>query len=71
MKRIASILLLGILLFNWGGYRILTHYFEDKADIQLQADLDHNNYNQADLVSIKVSASLPYGSSSEKFERVD
>ncbi len=71
VKRVASILLLGILLFNWGGYRLLTNYFEDKADIQLQADLDQDKYNQADLVSIKVSASLPYGSSSEKFERVN
>jgi len=71
MKRIASILLLAILLFNWGGYRLLTNYFEDKADMQMQADLDQNNYNQADLISIKVSASLPYGTSSEKFERVD
>ncbi|MES2004924.1 MAG: hypothetical protein V4450_10415 [Bacteroidota bacterium] len=71
MKRIASILLLGILLFNWGGYRLLTNYFESTADTQLRAELDLNHYNEADLVSFKVAASLPYGSSSEKFERVD
>lgn len=71
LKQIASILLLGILLFNWGGYRLLTNYFERRADIQMQADLDQNNYNQSDLISIKVSASLPYINSSEKFERVD
>ncbi len=71
VKRIASILLLGILLFNWGGYRLLTNYFESSADLKMQAELDKNQYESADLISIKVAASLPYGSSSEKFERVD
>ena len=71
MKRIASILLLGILLFNWGGYRLLTNHFESNAGLQMQAELDKNDYNQSDLISIKVAASLPYGSSSEQFERVD
>ncbi len=71
VKRIASILLLGILLFNWGGYRLLTDYFESKADLQFQAALDLDQYNESDLFSIKVAASLPYGSSSEKFDRVN
>ena len=71
MKRIASILLLGILLFNWGGYRLFSDYFENKADMQLQAALDKNQYNESDLIRIKVAASLPYGSSSEQYERVD
>lgn len=71
LKQTASILLLGILLFNLGGYRLLSNYFEDRADLQMQAELDQNLYNESDLVSIKVAASLPYGSSSEKFERVD
>ena len=71
VKRIASILLVGILLFNWGGYRLLTNYFETSADLQMQAELDKNQYNPSDLIRIKVAASLPYGSSSETFERVD
>ncbi len=71
VKRIASILLLGILLFNLGGYRLLSDYFENRADMQMQANLDVDNYNPADLISLKVSAILPYGSSSEEFERVD
>jgi hypothetical protein len=71
VKRIASILLLGILLFNWGGYRLLSGYFESQSDTQLQAELDLHHYNESDLINIKVAASLPYGSSSETFERVD
>lgn len=71
MKQVASILLLGILLINFGGYRIFTDYLERKADLQLQAELDRDQYNEADLIRIKVYASLPYGASSEKFERMD
>lgn len=70
VKRIASILLLGILAFNLGGYRLLTGYFESRADSRLQANLDNDQYNTQDLIRIKVPASLPYGSSSEKFDRV-
>lgn len=70
VKRIASILLLGILAFNLGGYRLLTDYFESRADSQLQANLDNDQYDTQDLIRIKVPASLPYGSSSEKFDRV-
>ena len=71
MKRIASILLLGILLFNWGGYRLLTNYFETNAEEQMQAEINLHHYNESDLIHIKVPASLPYGASSEQFDRVD
>lgn len=71
MKRIAAILLLGIILFNLGGYRFVTNYFESQAEQNLQTQLDQDQYDDADLVLIKVPATLPYGSSSEKFERVD
>lgn len=71
MKRIASILLLGILVFNWGGYRLLSDYFEGRADEKLQTALDRNQYNENELLRIKVAASLPYGSNSEQYERVD
>lgn len=71
MKRIASILLLGILLFNWGGYRFYTDYIEKQANIKLEASLDEHNYNEADLVSIKVAANLPYYTNNETYERVN
>lgn len=71
MKRIASILLLGILLFNWGGYRFYTDYIEHKADTKLEASLDEHNYNESDLVSIKVAANLPYYTNNENYERVN
>jgi hypothetical protein len=72
LKRTASILLLGILLFNWCGYRLFLSYLENKADIRLETNLDQENYNEADLVTIKIANDIPYyTANSPVFERVD
>ena len=71
MKRFASILLLGLLLFNWGGYRLFTGYLENRADSRLEASLDQNDYNESELISIKVAANLPYLANTENYERID
>ena len=64
-------MLLGILLFNWGGYRLLSYHFENVADDQMQAELDLNHYSESELIHIKIAASLPYGASNEQFDRVE
>ena len=72
MKRIAAILLLGILLFNWCGYQLLTSFMENSADHQLKAQLDGNNYKESELISIKVPAeNLGYYINSKQFQRVN
>jgi hypothetical protein len=72
VKRIASILLLGILLFNWVGYQVYTSFMEAHADQTLIANLDQNNYSEADLISIKVPVvHLSSYVNSNEFERVD
>lgn len=69
MKKIPAILLLSIFLFNWIGYRLLTCFLEAKADVQLQARLDENNYDDAQLVSVKVPVThLSYYHNSPVFE---
>jgi hypothetical protein len=60
-----------MLLFNWVGYRFVMDYLENRADIAFQSQLDDNQYNETDLISIKVPAALPYGASSKKFDRVN
>ncbi|MBN8837999.1 MAG: hypothetical protein J0I09_12120 [Sphingobacteriia bacterium] len=70
MKKIVAILLLAVLLFNWVGYRFIYNYFENRSEKAFQAILDKDDYNESDLVSIKVPLSLPYGPNSEKFEKV-
>jgi hypothetical protein len=71
LKRIAAILLIGILSFNWVGYQLLTSYLEGRADKQLEARLDDNRYDESQLLSIKVPSHLSYSSPSLQFERVD
>jgi hypothetical protein len=72
VKRAAAIILLGILTFNFFGYRILTSYLEDRANGDLEARLDDNNFDPSQLISVKVPASkLAYYSSSHQFARVD
>ncbi len=72
MKRIVSIFLSGIFLFNWFGYRVLTSYLEEKANISLETQLDENHYDEHQLISIKVPVDyLPYYNNSQLFERVD
>jgi hypothetical protein len=72
LKRTASILLLGILCFNWFGYQLLNAYLEDRANNSLEAQLDDHQYEESQLLLIKVPAvHLAYYTSSSQFERVD
>ncbi|MEP6749887.1 MAG: hypothetical protein ABJB86_19270 [Bacteroidota bacterium] len=71
MKKIASILLLGILLFNWCGYRWVINLVQQQADIKLEAKLDRNDYDESQLVEIKVPVNMPYQTDWANFERYD
>jgi len=71
MKRAAAILLLIIFLFNWFGYRLLSDYLQHRADTQLEAQLDQQQYNEASLIEIRVPLNMPYQSISSNFERYD
>jgi hypothetical protein len=63
--------LLGMMLFNWFGYRWLAAFLEDFSKIELQAQLDRDQYDPAELVLIKIPAThLSYYNPSESFERV-
>lgn len=69
MKRFASILLLCVLLFNWFGYRIMADYIEQQADRALEQKLDNSDYNESQLIEIKVPLKLPYQTDWKGFER--
>ena len=71
MKKLAAILLLAILIFNWIGYRFVVDYMQHKADIQLEARLDKNQYDESQLVELKVAIHLPYQTSWAAYERYD
>jgi hypothetical protein len=71
LKKLASILLLAILLFNWVGYRLVTSVLEEQADAQLQSKVEENNYNDQDLVEIRVPLNLPYQTDWKEFQSYD
>ena len=67
MKRAAAILLLSIFLFNWFGYRLLSDYLQDRADIQLESQLDQHQYDETSLIEIRVPLNMPYQNISSSF----
>ena len=72
LKKVTAILLLGLFLFNWAGYRLLSLYMETRADLQLQIQLDDNNYEESQLVSLKVPVThLSYYNNSKEFETIN
>lgn len=71
-RRIATILLLTFLLFNWVGYWLLISWYESRESAGIQMRIDHQQYDRGQLVLLKVSAaSIPYSSGSTTFERVE
>ncbi len=72
MKKLAAISLLVLFLFNLTGYKLLTEYLENKADRQMQAKLDASDYDEDDLVTIKVASNLPpYTYNSGDFQNIN
>ena len=71
MKKLAAILLLSVLLFNFFGYRILSDYFQKQNDVALEQRLNNSEYDESQLIEIKVPLDLPYQTNRKEFERFD
>ena len=71
VKKFSAIFLIALFLFNLFGYRLLFNYEQQQSDKQLETSLDKQDYNEEDLLTIKVPLSLPYVNNQQNFERVD
>jgi hypothetical protein len=72
LKKIAAILLIGILFFNWYGYRLLSAYWQQRADRLLEQRLDNEDYDESQLIWLKIPVrTLSYSNPSTEFERID
>ena len=71
MKKIAAVILLGLLLFNWCGYRWMINVMQQQADTKLEAKLDRSEYDESQLFEIKVPLNMPYQTNWADFERFD
>lgn len=69
MRVITSILLIALLLFNWIGYRFVVNYLQQRADHQQEARIDLNNYEDSQLIEIRVALNMPYQAMNTSFER--
>jgi hypothetical protein len=71
-RKIATILLLTFLFFNWVGCWLLISWFENREAACFAARLDKDQYSADQLVVLKVSADgIPYSNPSTSFERAD
>jgi hypothetical protein len=64
-------MLIAIHLFNLAGYTLLFDYFIQRSDEQLTHQLDTHQYNDNDLIEVKIALHTPYLSSWSDYERVD
>ena len=71
MKKLTAIFLIVIFLFNIGGYRLWFYFELQKSDKKIETSLDEEEYNEAELITLKVPLSLPYQTNWKEFERVN
>ena len=71
MQRFVSAVFLIILFFNLAGYRVVAHFLEQRLDAQLEARLDVDQYDEAQLIQLKIPLHLPYQTAWANFERCD
>ena len=71
VKQLATILLLLLLLFNFVGYRLVFSFLQQKAEKNIDAKIDKQDYNDADLITLTVPLSMPYLTDSKDFESKD
>jgi hypothetical protein len=71
VKKIAATLLITLLLFNWFGYNLVVNYLQQKSDTHLEALLDENQYDDSQLIELKIPTHIPYQTSWASYERYD
>ncbi|MDQ6814674.1 MAG: hypothetical protein M3040_13115 [Bacteroidota bacterium] len=71
MKQVAAIFLIALFLFNFFGYKLVFNYLQNQSDVRFEASLDKDEFNEAELITIKVPLSVPYQNNQQNFERVD
>lgn len=69
LKKITAILLIGLLAFNWFGYKLVIGYLQKEADRHLESTIDVNDYDESQLIEIKVALDMPYQTNWSDFER--
>lgn len=69
MRKIAAILLIFVMAFNLGGYRLVFPLLQKQADRKLEALLDNEEYDESQLIEVKVTMNMPYQQRFTEYER--
>jgi aspartate 1-decarboxylase len=69
VRKTAAILLTLIFFFNLCGYHLLIDILQQKADTKLEVKLDNSDYDEAQLIEIRVPMNMPYQQRYTEFER--
>jgi hypothetical protein len=69
LKKLAAIILLALFAFNLFGYKLFMNLLEQQASLSLQQRLDSDQYDNQNLVEVKVPIHLPYLSNWSHFEK--
>ena len=69
LRKAVAILFICILAFNIGGYRLAISLLQVKADQTLETQIDGNDYDEAQLIEMRVPLNMPYQNRHTDFER--
>jgi hypothetical protein len=69
LKKLAAIFLLSLLLFNMVGYRFVFTMLDNVAAEKQDARIDAGNYDEANLIEVRVPLNMPYQERVTEFER--
>ena len=71
LKKIASIFLIALFLFNLFGYTFVFDYMQLKTNDRLELSLDNHQYDDSKLIEFKVPMNLPYQTRWSDYQRCD
>jgi hypothetical protein len=71
LKKLTSILLLSILLFNVMGYYVAYVGASMQANHEMEYRMNNENMEMAEIFTIKIPASIPYLNNSTNYQRID
>lgn len=69
LRKVTCILLAGLLLFNSVGYRFLLDYLQYQADARLETNIDLEQYQDSELMELRIPLNLAYQPLNTAFER--
>jgi hypothetical protein len=69
VRKVVAILFLLIICFNIVGYRYVFMVLSTKADSHLETQIDNFDYDESQLVEIRVDLNIPYQERYTEFER--